>query len=346
MKYAIIFSLIVILFNAVDCKPLTIITANHTTKLRASNRSLKNISELNLYEKHRTITDIDVSNNSLKSIQSDDFRGISDLEIINLSDNQIQSIGYGAFRGLPYLTSLNLSYNLISRFPPALFVDNTRLLNLNVIGNPLESFNYNVFSPCGSSVTVRLPTKEITKLDISCHTENYRCPSTGCHKVCSFGGFNDMDYFENLTDLYASGTPIPISKLLSHVTSKLQILDVRHANVSNQILNGTLGKYTQLTDLYLSNNNLTSLDSIFGKTIKFDNLRILDLNENNLKGSTIKEIIDPTRFGGLKKAINGKLQIFGNDIPCNECEDFISQFDPNKEGCSEYCKNRTTTNAV
>lgn len=363
MKYAIIFSLIFILSNAVggyvranptDNRP-TIITANDLKNLNASHRSLEHMRDLHLYKNHRKIINIDVSHNSLESVRSNDFRGITDLEIINLSYNRIQRIGAGAFLALSKLASLDLSFNRISSFSGALFVNNNKLENLNVMGNPLTIFSFTVFSPFVSSIRVHLPTTELGELDISCRTENYRCPLTAdhvsmpslgsCKKVCSFGGFNETHYFENLTTLNASGTPFPISELLSKVTSKLQELDVSHTKLSNQILNGTLGKYQNLTKLYLSNNNLTTLDAVFGKTNKFEHLRRLDLNVNHLKHSTIREIITPTRFESLKEEKKGELKIFENDINCHECKEIMTPFEKHPCERFEKCVFETTTNA-
>ncbi len=66
-----------------------------------------NVTEVDL----ATIISLDLSSQSITSLQSDDFAGLLSLSTLDLSNNQLSSLPAGIFDGLTYLTSVDLSGN-------------------------------------------------------------------------------------------------------------------------------------------------------------------------------------------------------------------------------------------
>ena len=78
-----------------------------------------------------SITGLDLSGNSIKSIEAGDFSGFDNLQELWLGQNQITSIENGDFDGLASLRSLDISYNPISTIGPGVFegLANLRIAN-------------------------------------------------------------------------------------------------------------------------------------------------------------------------------------------------------------------------
>ena len=72
-----------------------------------------NVTEIDL----ASITELDLSNKSIASLEKGDFSGMLSLTMLELSNNQLSSLPFGIFEGLSSLKSLNLSGNTVDPLP-------------------------------------------------------------------------------------------------------------------------------------------------------------------------------------------------------------------------------------
>ena len=91
------------------------------------------------------ITELDLSNQSLSSLQSNDLSGLQSLTTLNLSDNQLSSLPDSIFSGLTNLTTVNLSGNTVDPF------------TLNVMLEKVGTNQFKVVVPTDAPFTMILP---------------------------------------------------------------------------------------------------------------------------------------------------------------------------------------------
>ena len=87
-----------------------------------------------------------LSGQSLATLMSDDFDGLSGLEILNLSDNMLESLPEGVFSELSALTSLDVSDNMLESLLEGVFSDLMALQTLRLNGNRLTMLPEGVFA--------------------------------------------------------------------------------------------------------------------------------------------------------------------------------------------------------
>ena len=100
----------------------------------------------------RMIRVLDLEFQSLTSLQSGDFSGMSGLESLYLRGNALASLPEDLFAGLTSLTRLNLQRNLLTSLPVGLFSGLDALRELWLDENPLttESFPHGIFAGLSS----------------------------------------------------------------------------------------------------------------------------------------------------------------------------------------------------
>ena len=101
----------------------------------------RNVTDVHL----ATITALDLSSESISSLNSEDLSGLMSLTMLNLSDNQLSSLPDGIFTGLTILSTLNLSGNNVDPIP------------LSVILQKVGIDQFKVSVPTAAPFTMMLP---------------------------------------------------------------------------------------------------------------------------------------------------------------------------------------------
>lgn len=277
------------------------------------------------------LTDIDFSFNKLTSLKSADFDGSFQLSAINFSNNAISILEPSVFAKHRFLSTLDLSHNKIVKLDRSLLMNNLKMQFLNIRHNPLAHFNFNIFSPNVKSIVVRLPSRSIETLDVSCRRTN-----------CLFNRFDEEDYFENLQHFNISGNQFGnLFAFFEKLGENVRTMDLSR-NFVNE-LNGTaLKKLTNLKQLRISHANLSQIEAdAFDHQPK---LKLLDLSYNrlgnedtsflfrsflnletlNLEGNqfTAIDFVVPDRFPNLTA-----LHISRNRFSCEYLEKYLRKWE-------------------
>ena len=88
---------------------------------------------------------LDISDESLSSLQSDDFAGLSSLEELDLQKNSLATLPEDVFDGLSSLQNLYLDENSLAALPEDVFDGLTNLVRLNLHQNSLTALPSDVF---------------------------------------------------------------------------------------------------------------------------------------------------------------------------------------------------------
>jgi hypothetical protein len=126
-------------------------TSSYEGKAAYSGRGLREIPK-NL---QKDLIILDLSNNNITTIKTNDFNQLKSVKKINLSYNKIQEIYKGSFEHVGGLEEVNLSYNNIVSLLPNIFSGNKNLIKVHLQKNWLQVTGY------------LLESTSLTYLDIS-----------------------------------------------------------------------------------------------------------------------------------------------------------------------------------
>lgn len=261
---------------------------------------------------------LDISNNSLESLPTEIFAGLSRLKRLLLQGNGINFVADRALEGLTSLTQLNLADNKISSVPPELFSDSRaireihlqnnsisvlapglfsgldQLLILDLSRNELASewVNGATFSGLVRLVILDLSHNKLTKLETNVFRDLYslqilRLESNNIESIpekC----FNAL---ANLHTLVVSHNRLV--SLDTHSLSGLHVLSLLSIdnNSIRSIHPAALRNVSSLRDLHLNANRLTEAPKALADVRL---LRTLDLGENLISN------VDNTSFSDLR----------------------------------------------
>jgi len=93
-----------------------------------------------------TVTALNLAQNDLKHIRSQQFNNLPALESLQLQGNQLHTVESGAFVGLPQLSVLRMHDNSLQSLPAGLFSPLPGLKTLNVGGNGLNVLSATIFA--------------------------------------------------------------------------------------------------------------------------------------------------------------------------------------------------------
>ena len=110
------------------------------------------------------VTYLSLSSDGIKSLQPDDFSGLTALGSLDLSNNELSSLPAGVFSDLTAVDELNLSGNELSSLPAGMFSGLTAVVTLNLSGNELNSLPDNVFSDLTALESLDLYDNKLTSL--------------------------------------------------------------------------------------------------------------------------------------------------------------------------------------
>lgn len=169
------------------------------------------------------ITQIDFAYNKMTYVSFEGFVATA-LKKVNFSHNQITDVKHFRLSKLQQLEHLDLSDNQINSLQINTFEKNSNLKWLSLRNNPLSHFNFNMFPESITSITVHLPSENITSLDVSCHDS-----------PCLFkGDYEKIEYFKNTEKIKICYTE-KISEIKISCNLKKSIVLRRFKGISEQM---------------------------------------------------------------------------------------------------------------
>lgn len=197
------------------------------------------------------LEELDVSRNSVSVLERAVFSNLGQLLRLNLSRNSLESIDSKCFTSLEKLQQLDLSMNSICVLEGVIFSDLGQLLRLNISGNRLETL---------SSDSFRGLTR-LQRLDASHNRITSVSPGT-------------FQPVAGLTHLLLADNPVLGLTVLVGTGRKLQAVDASRAGLS-QI---PAALTTSIRTLKLAGNLMTAVRC--GDLDSYPLLRLLDLSDN------------------------------------------------------------------
>ncbi|KAJ9574817.1 hypothetical protein L9F63_008016, partial [Diploptera punctata] len=203
------------------------------------------------FEGLNKLEQLDLSRNAISVLESAIFSELGQLLRLNMSNNNLKYINATCFTGLKTLQLLDLSMNSISILEGAIFSDLTELLRLNLSENRLETLN----SECFRGLT------RLQQLDASRNQITNVSPGT-------------FQPIAGLTHLLLADNPVLGLTVLVGTGRKLQTVDASRAGLSQVPAALT----TSIRTLKLAGNIVTAVRC--GDLDSYPLLRILDLSDN------------------------------------------------------------------
>jgi Leucine-rich repeat (LRR) protein len=109
---------------------------------------------------------LNISVNSIATIENDAFDNLTSLGILDLSQNNITSLNPASFKDLMYLKFLNLSHNSIKEFQYGTFDHLTRLESLDISNNQLVDLHQYTFVSLNQLRQLHFDNNQITSFDV------------------------------------------------------------------------------------------------------------------------------------------------------------------------------------
>lgn len=143
--------------NFFDCDKLKRFTLIGATRMEIINSrtfaACKNLDEINL------------SDNSIASLQNEAFFELGLLTILDLSNNDITSLSQQVFQPLVELKTLNLNKNAMTSLPNTLFAGTTKLQVLSISENQIDGLNKILVEKLTSLTTLNLTANRLNKAE-------------------------------------------------------------------------------------------------------------------------------------------------------------------------------------
>jgi hypothetical protein len=197
--------------------------------LRATSRGLTIIDNDSFKQAPPNITEVDLSNNQIRSIASSAFEGLNSIKILTLRNNQLAAISLGTFDPLIELIDLLLYYNKIVIIKNDLFKKNVKLRRVDL--------NFNKIVAIGPNVFKNLPL--IDYLDLS-------------GNICNNVKINVVELHVSLMECYDNYAFIYAEKMVDHVREAYFVPRISYSSRSQKMI-----KETTITLKEPSNNNET-----------------------------------------------------------------------------------------
>ena len=235
----------------------------------------------NLTQAHLSaITELDVSDTNLTSLNSEDLAGLTALESLHLQDNQLSGLPSNLFSGLIKLRRIHLYRNRLSSLPSDVFSGLTALESLVLSSNRLGSIWADQFDGLTALTELLMHTNNLGSLPP--------------------GVFSDLTELEHL-DLKKNQLRTLPSGVFAGLT-RLEVLTLE-LNQLNSLSAGVFSDSTALESLALNQNRLTALPA--GLFSGLTRLEFLGLTGNRL--SSLPE----ETFSGLTSLRTLQLQDTG-----------------------------------
>ena len=194
-------------------------------------------SENEVTEAHiAKITRLSLESNSVTSLRSGDFDGLSSLTSLSLSNNKLTSLPENILSGLSALTHLYIRNTELNSLPADVFSDLPALTSLSLDDNQLSSLPADVFSDLSALTYLSLDDNQLSSLPADM--------------------FSDLSTLTSLSldGNQLSSLPADVFSDLSTLTS-LSLYDKKLRNYPADVFSDL----STLTSLSLNNNQLSSL---------------------------------------------------------------------------------------
>ncbi|CAH4029059.1 unnamed protein product [Pieris brassicae] len=219
--------------NNLQSLPKNIFKDKNITYFDLRKNNLENELSKGIFEGLSGILDLDLSYQSIASLQDYAFYGLKKLEILTLNNNVLRSISEKSFYSLDTLQRLDLSNNQIT----VLNFDTSGLVNLeyfSITANVINSVSQFFFRG----------TEKLIKLDISYNNISYIIPHT----------FKKMAYLENL-DISNNNLSTVLDEYAFEGLRALPILDISFSYVT-EIKNNSFDDMINLLTLNISHSTV------------------------------------------------------------------------------------------
>ncbi|XP_066599210.1 toll-like receptor Tollo [Prorops nasuta] len=228
-------------------------------RFNAASRCLANLREL------------DLSNNSIESLQTAAFSGLTRLHSLDLRGNAISFIADRSFEGLASLGVLKLTDNRLSSLPPELFGDPRNLQEIHLRNNSLNVLPPGLFNELTQLLVLDLSRNELTAEWVNAAT---------------FTGLVRLVVLDLSSNRIARLDTTVFRDLYS-----LQILRLQE-NVLESLPENTFSALYNLHTLLLSDNRLTVIDAttLSGlyvlSLLSLDNNRLHSIHPGSLRNAS------------------------------------------------------------
>lgn len=274
--------------SKMSLKQLNVTNLKHLTNLVASNNKISTIPQaINSMKK------IDLSNNSINSIDCNTFENAQNLKDLNLSFNNIKIVCKNL--SIPATSEfLNLTHNQIDAVPVELIDNAGKLREIDLSHNEIKKINQLNVTQGNRLETIHLNHNKISSLSENAFDQCVNLKrlylSNNDIETISPNIFNELQHLIEL-DISSNVLVKVINDQMFSKNLKLRKLNL--ANISLTILDKMLFENTpKLTHLDVSHNKITKLsDDLFRKLLK---LEYLNLSSNSL------EMVTKSTFMGLE----------------------------------------------
>jgi Leucine-rich repeat (LRR) protein len=140
------------------------LSSNNITRV-GSCQKCDSISSLVLNQSE-SLQFLNISVNSIATIENDAFDNLTSLGLLDLSQNNITSLNPASFKDLMYLKFLNLSHNSIKEFQYGTFDHLTRLESLDISNNQLVELHQYTFTSLKQLRQLYFDNNQITSFDV------------------------------------------------------------------------------------------------------------------------------------------------------------------------------------
>lgn len=318
--------------------------------LDISNGSFSEL-EKNLFSKLASLLYLKAKYGAISEVDDDAFFNLTKLKELDLSHNNITEITAKMFEPLVKIYQIDLSYNHIRVLEKNLFFSNPNLSYLNLQHNDISKIDGRIFNTQSVIWSLRLSYNELTALD----TRNVDQIFADHNRI------KHLSISSTVKGLHVEHNDI------ENVTCDENGSKIKFLNITNNSLTelGCIGSLIELTELYLSYNNIGKLNQSsfaaltqltvlslksanIGK-LEYDvfshqrRLKNLDISYNHLE-NIILEMLLPARdlqilyidgnnltdfpYNDLKKTFNyfDTISIGDNDFNCTFLGEAIKEF--------------------
>lgn len=245
-----------------------------------------NITELRqgAFGRLPTVFEINLSNNQIDKIENRAFEGLLQLLHLNLSSNVLSNISMEAFGSLVSLQTLDLSHNILQKFnnkTSGIFDLCYSLKNLNLSHNEIGTITRKIF-PSNQYIPYQLQNIDLSYNKLSVLTKDL---TYGTQKVKSLNISHNLitdikpHVIGNLTDVEVLDLSYNDIEDLTHEEAKFKFpSNATHLFLQNnkiaRILDESFKNLTNIKEINLSNNELTTFSPTFVDKMKQNSTKI------------------------------------------------------------------------
>uniref|UniRef100_A0A8C7FR59 TIR domain-containing protein n=1 Tax=Oncorhynchus kisutch TaxID=8019 RepID=A0A8C7FR59_ONCKI len=265
----------------------------------------------------RKVSVFDVAMNNISKIGKLDFKGLSNLKILNMSRNQISQLDNGSLRHLEAFQELGLAHNRLTTLSDHLFQGLVNLSLLHLDNNFIATISSSSFQPLSSLKTVNLTKnilyimKEVQPIIQLPHLQELYI---GSNRFTSFQSQEISNTSIELRLLDLSRNPLGIFRITADVLPYLEVLDIAYCGQLGHMEWDVLNRY------FLSNVNRLNLSGIeisferMGMVLQTVNSSLVHLRLNDLVNGSSVLRLEYNNIGNLSEEFLHALKLGHNRL--------------------------------